>query len=190
MTLTMVTVFSSSCKKEPIAPIDKEVIFDEELITKFQKEISDDIEYIFTSNTANKTCFVKLCYNSYLGRCGEQSGINYWIDELEDASINKIASVALDFTTAQEVSDKWENDYTNYLSSIGINNDQVNKSTYIIYRGLLNREPDVHGGMHWTNYTSSHRLENAIKAIMLTPEFLRRLKKMSAECSTYDRNCD
>jgi len=190
LTIATVSIFISSCKKEPITPIEEEIIFNDELITEDQLKISNDIENIFTSGKLDKNCFIKHCYSSCLGRCGEQSGINYWLAELDDTSINKIVSVALGFITSEEASDKWEDDYSDYLSSIGINESQVSKSIYITYRGLNLREPDVRGGMHWTDYANQHGLENAVKALTLTPEFFRRLRNISTECNTYNLNCN
>lgn len=189
MATTLTTVFLTSCEKEVITPMENETPFKEQLVIDDQLEISKEIEQTLSSRTFNKTCFVELCYSSYLGRCGEQNGIHYWLGVLGNASINEIATVAKGFITSQEAKNKWENAYSNFLAANGLNRSQIKKSIYIAYRGLLLRQPDVGGGIHWTNIQNNQGLKTAIKGIASSPEFFNRLTTINVECNAYAANC-
>jgi len=183
MAISMLTVLITSCEKEDIKPQE------EILIAEDQLQITTNIEKTLNSRTFNKTCFVELCYSSYLGRCGDQNGIHYWLGVLGNASINKIATVAKGFITSQEAKNKWENDYASFIAVNGLSRSDIKKSIYIAYRGLLLRQPDVGGGIHWTDIQKSHGLKEAIIGIASSPEFFNRLSNIDAECNAYNANC-
>jgi len=188
MAILTVTTFLTSCEKEPIIPIAGEMNVDE-LITEEQAKISADIENVITSRTFNTDCFVKLCYSSYLGRCADVGGFNYWLGVLGNANMNKIATVAKGFITSQEAKNKWESNYASFIAANGLNRTDIKKSIYIAYRGLLLRQPDVGGGIHWTNIQKNHGLKEAIKGIASSPEFFNRLSNIDAECNAYNASC-
>jgi len=182
ITLTMLIVLMASCEKESIQPIEEKLSLEEEApIT----EQTNDIQL----RTFNKTCFVELCYSSYLGRCADQAGINYWLSVLGNASLNKIATVAIGFITSQEARSKWENNYALFLAASGLSRSDIKKSIYIAYRGLLLRQPDVGGGIYWTDMQQSDGLRAAVKGIASSPEFFNRLSNIQAECNAYNANC-
>jgi len=184
MAIAMLTILMTSCEKESINPQEEIQIAEE------QEQITTEIEKTLNSRTFNTTCFVELCYSSYLGRCGDQNGIHYWLGVLGNASINKIATVAIGFITSQEAKNKWENNYAAFLAANGLSRSDIKKSIYIAYRGLLLRQPDVGGGIHWTNVQKNHGLRAAVKGIASSPEFFNRLSNIGAECAAYDANCN
>lgn len=182
MAATILTVLMTSCEKESINPIEEKLSLEEQApIT----ELTNDIQL----RTFNKTCFVELCYSSYLGRCGDQNGIHYWLGVLGNASMNKIATVAKGFITSQEAKNKWENNYVSFIAVNGLSRSDIKKSIYIAYRGLLLRQPDVGGGIHWTNVQKSDGLKAAIIGIASSSEFFNRLSNIQAECNAYNANC-
>jgi len=188
MAITMVTVLMTSCEKDTVEPIE-ETLMIEEKKPPVTTNLTDDVNL----RTFNKQCFVKLCYNSYLKRCGDQGGINYWISLLDDITNdtnNKIANVALGFITSQEASNKWENNYASFLAARGLNRSNISKHIYIAYRGLLLREPDVSGGIYWTDIQRNQGLRTAVINIASSPEFFSRLNRTDAECAAYNRRCN
>ena len=184
MILALLTVLMTSCEKETINPIEEEMLSIEEQ-APISKNLSNDVQL----RGFNKSCFLKLCYSSYLGRCGDQGGINYWLGILGNASSNKIASVAFGFINSQEAKNKWENNYSSFLAANGLTRSQVKKSVYIAYRGLLLRQPDVGGGKYWTTQANNHGLRHAVKGIASSQEFFNRLNNIAVECNAYNANC-
>ena len=148
-------------------------------------ETGTDIE----SRNFDKLCFVQLCYSSYLGRCGEQAGINNWLNVLGNASPNRITNVAVGFITSAEAANKWEHSYVCYLSARGLSRNQISKNIYIAYRGLLLREPDVGGGQYWTGVVNNHGLWTAVSGIGSSVEFSNRLRSIRSECNAYNATC-
>lgn len=181
--LTMLTLLMTSCEKENIQPVEEEIVLEE------YKPKSTEIEIVINSRTFNKTCFVELCYSSYLGRCADASGLTHWLGVLGNANINRITTVALGFITSQEARNKWENNYASFLATNGLTRSQISKNIYIAYRGLLLRQPDVGGGIYWTDQANCHGLRHSVKAIASTPEFFNRLSNIQAECNAYNANC-
>ncbi len=182
--VTMLAFLMTSCEKENILPKEETPIAVEQI------QMNSEIEKTLNSRSFNATCFVELCYSSYLQRCGDQNGIHYWLGVLGNASINKIAIVAIGFITSQEAKNKWENNYASFLAANGLNRNDIKKSIYIAYRGLLLRQPDVGGGIHWTNVQKNHGLRAAVKGMASSPEFFNRLSNIGAECAAYDANCN
>jgi len=188
MAITMLTALMTSCEKEPITPTE-ETLMVEEKTPPVTTNLSEDVNL----RSFNKPCFVKLCYSSYLKRCGEQAGINYWLGVLGNAyfpSPDKITDVAMGFITSQEASNKWENNYASYLAARGLNRSHISKRIYIAYRGLLLRQPDVSGGIYWTNIQRSEGLRAAVFNIGSSQEFRNRLNNIQAECNAYNANCN
>jgi len=181
------SVLLTSCEQENLN------LTDEDLIAEEQVQINADLENPVTSRSFNKPCFVKLCYSSYLRRCGDAGGINYWLGVLGNAprpSVQKIADVALGFITSVEASNKWENQYASFLAARGLNRNQISKHIYIAYRGLLLRQPDVNGGKYWTHIANIHGLRTAVIHIASSQEFFNRLGNIGAECNAYNANCN
>jgi len=94
------------------------------------------------------------------------------------------------FITSPEASNKWENNYASYLAARGLNRNHISKHIYIAYRGLLLRQPDVSGGIYWTNIQQSQGLRTAVLNIGSSPEFRNRLNNIQDECNNYNANCD
>jgi len=91
MAVTMLTILMTSCEKENIQPIEEEIVFEA------KTSMSTEVENAINSRAFNKTCFVELCYSSYLGRCADAGGLNYWLGVLGNATMYKITTVALGF---------------------------------------------------------------------------------------------
>ncbi len=175
--------FLSSCEQENFT------IEEDFVEAQVQTETDTDIE----SRYFNKLCFVQLCYSSYLRRCGDAGGINYWLGVLGNAPrppAHKIADVALGFITSAEASNKWQNQYASFLAARGLNSNQISKHIYIAYRGLLLRQPDVNGGKYWTHIAKIHGLKVAVINIASSQEFINRLSNIQAECNAYNANCN
>jgi len=187
--IAMLTVLITSCEKETLTPID-EALMVEEKTSALTTDLSEDINL---RSFFDKQCFVKLCYSSYLKRCGEQAGINYWLGVLGNANIpspDEITNVVMGFITSAEASNKWENNYANYLAARGLNRSHISKRIYIAYRGLLLRQPDVNGGIYWTNIQRSQGLRTAVFNIGSSQEFRNRLNNIQTECAAYNANCN
>jgi len=181
LTVLTISVFLTSCEQENFT-------IDENLVEE-QVENSTDLE----SRYFDKVCFVKLCYSSYLGRCGEAGGINYWLSLFGNPNIpltHQIADVAVGFITSWEASNKWENNYASFLATRGLNRNQISKNIYIAYRGLLLRQPDVGGGKYWTYIAKSQGLKKAVIGIASSAEFSNRLRNIRTECNAYNANCN
>lgn len=173
--------FLSSCEQENFTI--------EEDLAETQLQIDSELE----SRTFNKLCFVQLCYSSYLRRCGDAGGINYWLGVLGNdprPPVHKIADVAMGFITSAEASNKWESQYTSFLAARGLNRNQISKHIYIAYRGLLLRQPDVNGGKYWTTVAKQQGLKTAVIWIASSAEFGNRLRNIQTECNAYNANCN
>jgi len=183
MAFTMLTIFMTSCEKENIQPIEEEMVLDTQTLNL------SELENVINSRAFNTTCFVELCYSGYLRRCADESGLNYWLGVLGNATPNKIINVVLGFITSQEAKNKWQNNYTSYLAARSLNSHHISKHIYITYRGLLNRQPDVSGGIYWTGIQRNEGLRSAVNAMASSAEFANRLNNIQAECNAYNANC-
>jgi len=185
MAIAMLTVLMTSCEKETLTPTEETITVNEKT-TPATTNLSEDVNL----RSLNTRCFIELCYSSYLKRCGDQGGINYWLSVLENPNINRIATVALGFITSQEAKNKWENNYANFLAARGLNRSDISKHIYIAYRGLLLRQPDVSGGIYWTGIQRNEGLRTAVINIASSQEFFNRLNNIGAECNNYNANCN
>lgn len=132
-------------------------------------------------------CVVRLSYLSYLERCPENAGVvAYWINILNTRGFDDLAK---GFITSSEANQRWNSRYLAYLSRNNITSSQVKKKIYIAYRGLLLREPDVSGGIYWTNILNTRGILAVANGIGNSPEFRRRLSRISTECNNAANQC-
>jgi hypothetical protein len=132
-------------------------------------------------------CVVRLAYLSYLERCPENASVvNYWINILNTRGFDDLAK---GFITSSEADQKWNSRYLQYLSRNNITSQQIAKKIYIAYRGLLLREPDVAGGKYWTNILNNNNILVVANGIGNSPEFQRRLSRISTECTNAANQC-
>ncbi|MBC8755182.1 hypothetical protein H2O64_10895 [Kordia sp. YSTF-M3] len=132
-------------------------------------------------------CVVRLAYLSYLERCPENASVvNYWINILNTRGFDDLAK---GFITSPEANSKWHSRYLSFLNRNNVTSQQINKKIYIAYRGLLLREPDVSGGIYWTNILYTRGLLNVANGIGNSPEFRARLSRISTECNNAANQC-
>ncbi|AXG68656.1 hypothetical protein KORDIASMS9_00872 [Kordia sp. SMS9] len=132
-------------------------------------------------------CVVRLAYLSYSERCPENASVvNYWIGVLRS---QRFEGLAVGFITAPGNLQRWDHRYRSFLHRNNITSHQISKTVYIAYRGLLLREPDVNGGAYWTNVERNVGLINVARGIGNSPEFGRRLSRISTECNNAANQC-
>jgi hypothetical protein len=132
-------------------------------------------------------CVVRLAYLSYLERCPENAGVvGYWINVFNQQGFG---GLAVGFITSPEASQRWNSRYQHFLNRNNITSYQINKKVYIAYRGLLLREPDVAGGIGWTNVLRSHGILAVANGIGSSAEFQRRLNRIFIECNNAANRC-
>jgi len=135
----------------------------------------------------DKHCVVRLAYLSYLERCPENASVvNYWIYIL---NTQKFGGLAKGFITSHEASQRWSSRYQSFLTRNNITSHQINKKVYIAYRGLLLREPDVSGGMYWTNILNTRGILAVANGIGNSPEFAIRRNGFPTECNNAANQC-
>lgn len=132
-------------------------------------------------------CVVRLAYLSYLERCPENASVvAYWINVRRTQGFGALAS---GFISSPEASQRWNHRYNAFLHRNNITSYDINKKVYIAYRGLLLREPDVSGGMYWTNILRTRGLLDVANGIGNSPEFRRRQAGFPTECSNAANQC-
>lgn len=132
-------------------------------------------------------CVVRLAYLSYLERCPENAAVvGYWINVLNSSGFGVLAK---GFITSPEASQRWNSRYHHFLNRNNISSSQISKKVYIAYRGLLLREPDVSGGINWTNIERTRGILAVANGIGNSPEFGRRLARISTECTNAANRC-
>ncbi|WP_298509368.1 hypothetical protein [uncultured Kordia sp.] len=185
LSLIMVSLYITSCQTDEIAS-------EEDAITETatSKSIPLDPDYI-PPNIPNRFiddhCVVRLAYLSYLERCPENAGVvSYWINVRRTQGFDALAA---GFISSPEASQRWNSRYHQYLNRNNLTSYQVNKKVYIAYRGLLLREPDVNGGIYWTNILRNTNLRFVANAIASSPEFERRLARIATECANAANQC-
>lgn len=132
-------------------------------------------------------CVVRLAYLSYLERCPENASVvNYWIGVLRR---DDFGGLAVGFINSAEANQRWTHRYNAFLHRNNITSHDIAKKVYIAYRGLLLREPDVSGGMYWTNILNTRSLLHVANGIGNSPEFARRRANFPTECSNAANRC-
>jgi len=160
----------------------------EDLTTEVEESIKET-EIITSKNNPNldSHCVVRLAYLSYLERCPESAAVvNHWINVLETRGF---AVLAKGFITSPEASQRWNSRYHHFLNRNNITSQHIDKLVYIAYRGLLLREPDVSGGINWTNVLRSRGILYVADRIGNSPEFQRRLDRIFIECNNAANRC-
>lgn len=111
-----------------------------------------------TSQLSN-TQFVTFLYNTVLHRGPDTNGLNYWVTQLNNGTLDR-GQVALDFANSTEYVTK-----TNPLAY-----DEVVVTA--AYQGLLGRPADTAGFQYWVNYLAAGNSITALgNAFAATPEF-------------------
>lgn len=132
-------------------------------------------------------CVVRLAYLSYLERCPENASVvAYWINVRRTQGFEGLAK---GFITSLEASQRWNSRYHSFLNRNNITSSQIHKKVYIAYRGLLLREPDVNGGIYWTNILNTRGILDVARGIGNSPEFRARQSGFPTECSNAANQC-
>ncbi|WP_024770376.1 MULTISPECIES: hypothetical protein [Aquimarina] len=177
----------SSCEKEDTDNEPVEIVDTKEVSEKSFPLDPDLREPNIPRPGYNAPCVVRLSYLSFLRRCPENSGVmNYWINILNSQGFDDMTK---GFVTSNEASVKWNSQYNSYLSRNGLSSNQVDKLIYITYRGMLLREPDVTGGMGWTNLLYDKGLKKVLNGVANSQEFRNRLANISTECTNAANQC-
>ncbi|WP_420570944.1 hypothetical protein [Kordia sp.] len=189
--LIVVSLYITSCQTD-------EVVSEEDATTKTETTTSKSAPSIPFNpdfrppNIPNppmidEHCVVRLAYLSYLERCPENAGVvNYWIGVLRR---DKFGGLAVGFISSPEANQRWNHRYNAFLHRNHITSNDIAKKVYIAYRGLLLREPDVNGGRYWTNILNTRNLLAVANGIGNSPEFRRRLARISTECINAANRC-
>jgi hypothetical protein len=139
----------------------------------------------------DEECIVRLAYLSYLERCPENAAVvGYWVNVFRAQSFTGIAT---GFVSSPEASQRWNHRYNSFLHRNNVTSHQIDKKVYIAYQGLAEREPDVNGGIYWTNILNASGpnggLGAVVNGIAAGPRFQNRLRNISAECAAADNQC-
>lgn len=186
--MILVSVYITGCQTEDVTSEEDASVQTE---TTTSKRIPLDPDYI-PPNIPNppmidRHCVVRLAYLSYLERCPENASVvNYWLGVLDR---DKFAGLAAGFISSHEAGQRWNNRYHAFLNRNNLSSNQVAKKVYIAYQGLLLREPDVNGGIYWTTILGNTNIRFVANAIGSSPEFERRLARISTECTNAANQC-
>ena len=132
-------------------------------------------------------CVVRLSYLSYLRRCPENSSVvNGWVSVLLTRGFDDLAE---GFITSTEARVKWNSQYNSFLSRNNLNSTDIHKFIYIAYQGMLLREPDVNGGIGWTDLYYQRGLKDVVNGIANSQEFRNRLAGIATECTNAENQC-
>jgi hypothetical protein len=177
----------TSCEKEDEITESVEVIENVDFTGRMFPLDPDLREPNIPNPQYNAPCVVRLSYLSFLKRCPENSGVvNYWVNILNSQGFDDMTK---GFVTSNEASVKWNSQYNSFLSREGVSSNQVDKLIYIAYQGMLLREPDVNGGMGWTNLLYQSGIKSVLRGIANSQEFQNRLNNISAECTNAANQC-
>lgn len=175
------------CQTEEITTEDDSIIKTE---TSTSKRIPLDPDFIppnIPNQFIDDHCVVRLAYLSYLERCPENASVvAYWINVRRTQGFGALAA---GFISSPEASQRWNSRYHHFLNRNNLTSHQIDKKIYIAYRGLLLREPDVNGGIYWTNILRNTNLTYVANAIGSSPEFERRLARIATECANAANQC-
>ncbi|MEM6687455.1 MAG: hypothetical protein AAF617_16875 [Bacteroidota bacterium] len=132
-------------------------------------------------------CIVRLAYLSYLERCPENAAVvGYWINIFRAQGFT---GVAVGFISSPEARQRWNHRYNAFLHRNNITSQDIDIKVYIAYRGLAQREPDVNGGIFWTNILRTQGLAAVANGIANGPRFQNRLRNIRTECNNADNRC-
>jgi len=185
----------ASCEKEELFTESQEVteknISDIETQEKIAFSTPDDPDFrpprIPRPPQFDAFCVVRLSYLSYLRRCPENANVvNGWVSVLLSRGFDDLAE---GFITSAEARVKWNSQYHSFLSRNNLSNVDVHLFIYIAYRGMLLREPDVNGGIGWTNLLYQRGLKSVVNGIANSQEFRNRLAGIFVECRNADSQC-
>lgn len=186
--MIVASLFVISCQTEEVTTESEDTVTSSKII---QGGIPYDPDFrppnIPNPPSFDAHCVVRLAYLSYLERCPENASVvNYWINILNTRGFDDLAK---GFITSSEANTKWHSRYLSYLSRNNITSQHVAKYVYIAYRGLLLREPDVSGGIYWTNILNTRGILAVANGIGNSPEFRARLSRISTECTNAANRC-
>ena len=189
--LILVSFYIVSCQKDDVT-VDPEDTTQSETIQQKIGYIPYEPDFSPPNNIPNPPmfdahCVVRLAYLSYLERCPENASVvGYWINILNTRGFDDLA---VGFITSPEASHRWNSRYHSYLQRNNVTSSQISKRVYIAYRGLLLREPDVNGGLYWTNIENTRGIFSVANGIGNSPEFRARLSRISTECNNAANQC-
>lgn len=182
LSLVIVTLYVTSCQTEEIANEEDTITNIESTSKRFP-----NIPNIPDPPMIDEHCVVRLAYLSYLERCPENASVvNYWIGVLRRDDFGGLAE---GFIRSPEANQRWNSRYLHFLNRNNLTSHQVAKKVYIAYRGLLLREPDVNGGIYWTNILNSRGLLDVVNGIGTSAEFNRRRAGFPTECANAANQC-
>ncbi|MEM6720766.1 MAG: hypothetical protein AAF611_15660 [Bacteroidota bacterium] len=179
-----------SCQTED-GTVDAEEAIIEEATSKRAPGIPINPDYrppnIPNPPMIDEQCVVRLAYLSYSERCPENANVvNYWIGVLRSQGFT---GVAVGFINAPGVLQRWDHRYRSFLQRNNITSSDIDKKVYIAYQGLAQREPDVNGGIFWTQILNNRGLGDVVNGIANGPRFQNRLRNISTECTNAANRC-
>jgi hypothetical protein len=190
-TLIVATLCLIGCQSEDSITDVEESVSETEIITSKRDPRIPNPDFnppvMPSPQIFDEHCIVRLAYLSYLERCPENAAVvGYWINIFRAQGFT---GIAVGFVSSPEASQRWNHRYNSFLHRNNITSQQIDKKVYIAYQGLAEREPDVNGGIYWTNILRTRGLADVVNGIANGPRFQNRLRNISAECSAADNQC-
>ncbi|WP_298417424.1 hypothetical protein [uncultured Kordia sp.] len=182
-------LYITSCQTDEITSEQEETAISKDL-EENQRSIPNIADFSpprIPNPNIDEHCVVRLAYLSYLERCPENASVvSYWIGVLNRENFGGLAK---GFITSPEANQRWNTRYHQFLNRNNINSSQISKKVYIAYRGLLLREPDVNGGIYWTNIERATNILTVANGIGNSAEFNRRRNGFPTECANAANQC-